>query len=145
MLRAIIKTNHLRKKEHKLPKEMVENIEWLLKETDVLADQRNGALHAVYSILDEDGALSTTFLPFTKRSTQMHMKKDPLAEIIHYREKAQVLGKFAGLLAFHKDEIPSGPNCRLDLPKSRDSSMQKYLDLKKFVGLPTHLQGPSRH
>jgi hypothetical protein len=109
MLRAVIKSNHTRKKGDKLAAELVTEIEWLLRECDILAEQRNNAIHSVYMPVEKKGAITTAFLPFSKRTAIMGQKADPLAELLVYRTKAGVLARFAGELAAHKESVPKRP------------------------------------
>lgn len=113
MLRAVIKTNDLRPKERQLSPELVTEIDWLLKEVDVLAEQRNNALHAIYYTLGPAHRVEVILVPAaSKRTKNMVAKGEVIAELAYYREKAMLLNEFVGELSAYSisKTLPSRPS-----------------------------------
>jgi hypothetical protein len=74
-----------------------DDVLWLLKEMDALADQRNNAIHSPFMIhIGNDGQESYRPMEFlgNRRAKRLNEKPDILAEIAWCKERATVLGDF---------------------------------------------------
>jgi hypothetical protein len=92
----------------------IEAVNWLLKETDILANQRNDVIHSPFiRMFDKHGGrIMPNTMHGNPRAKQLEKKEQLLSEIRWYRAKAQTLANYAFKLFFHffdQSALPKKP------------------------------------
>ena len=102
----------------------IDDIRYLLKEAETLANQRNDAIHAPfrigYSPFDKEFDVSPDVMQNNKRAWRFIKSnpetKDILAELVWYRSKANILYRFGLSIWFHLRQTAGSSPQRPQMP-----------------------------